>query len=39
MSRILVFLPNSFTANYVVVLDEIQSEINKGNEVLIIGCE
>lgn len=39
MDKVLVFLPNSFTGNFAVVLDEIQSEINVGNEVYIIGCE
>lgn len=39
MSRVLAFLPNSFTTNFTVVLDEIQNEIKKGNDLFIIGCE
>lgn len=39
MAKILAFLPNSFTSNFVVVLDEIQQAINNKNEVIIVGCE
>lgn len=39
MQKIIFFLPNSFTSNFITILDEIQRKINEGNEVTILGCE
>lgn len=39
MTRILAILPNTLGLSCVTLLDEIQCELDEGNEVTIIGCQ